>query len=86
MGKVALRKATAASTYGSKYFPASYDVLVNGVKVAVLVGRSTGRNGNGHWHELRDLRGKTVAATVEVRGASRQRLNAAALELAANAF
>lgn len=76
MAQVTLRKTTAASTYGAKYLPASYDVLV---------GRTQGRNGNGHWHELRDLSGSTLVATVEVRGASRQRLNAVALELAAKA-
>lgn len=83
MNSVTLRKTTPASSYGAKYLPASYDVLVNGQKVGVLVGRSQGRNGNGHWHEFRDLLGNTVEATVEVRGASRQRLNDAALKLAA---
>ncbi len=82
MSRVTLRKTTAASNYGAKYQPAGYDVLVDGRKVAVLVGRSQGRNGNGHWHELRDLCGNTVSASVEVRGAPRLRLNAAALELA----
>lgn len=82
MSKVTLRKTSKAATYGDKYTPASYDVLVDGRKVAVVVGRSQGRNGNGYWQEMRDLNGNTVETYVEVRGAQRQRINDAAVKLA----
>lgn len=83
MPKVTLRKTSAASKYGAKYMPASYDVLVDGQMIGELKGRYQGRNGNGHWHELRDLSGNTVDSTVEVRGHRREKLNEAALKLAA---
>lgn len=82
--KVTLKKTEAPSVYGAKYTPASYDVLVAGRKVGELVGRCQGRNGDGYWHELRDLAGRRVGGAVAVRGALRQTLNAAALELAAD--
>jgi len=83
MPKVTLKKTAPADTYGAKYMPASYDVMVDGRKVGELVGRSQGRNGNDYWHDLRDLRGEDLAGAFEVRGSRREALDAAALEMAA---
>lgn len=82
MPKVTLRKTDSPSKYGSRYTPASYDVLVDGSKVARLEGRCSGRNEVCHWHELRDLRGRVVLSSSGVRGRAREELNIAVLALA----
>lgn len=83
MSKVTLRKTDRPSMYGNRYQPASYDVLVDGRKVARLEGRRMGRMDVFHWHELRDLAGRVILSNASVRGSGRQDLDAAARELAA---
>lgn len=61
--------------------PASYDVIVDTVKVGEMVGVCQGRNGDAHWHEFRDLSGNTLNRTVEVRGMRRAKLNELAVKI-----
>ena len=82
MSKVTLRKTDSPSKYGNRYKPASYDVLVDGRKVARLEGRRKGRMEVFHWHELRDLTGRVILSNASVRGSGRQDLDEAARELA----
>lgn len=87
---VILRKTEPASKYvtahgfpcASRRVPASYDVIVDGVKVAEVIGRYCDRHTYECWQELCTPQGKTVLANVQVRGTGRLKLNQAAVKLA----
>ncbi|MDU8351036.1 hypothetical protein RYA05_03900 [Pseudomonas syringae pv. actinidiae] len=79
---VVLKKISEArQTLSDRYVPADYDVVVDGIKVGVLHGRSPGRGPARFWHELRNLQGQCVPGIVSVRGRDRIKLNALAVEL-----
>lgn len=79
---VALKKISdACKTRSDRYVPADYEVIVDGVKVGQLHGRSPGRGPARFWHELRNLQGQCVPGIVSVRGRDRIKLNALAVEL-----
>lgn len=78
--EVTLRKIECAMTLvDDRYAPASYDVLVNGVKVGSLVGKYKSASSKAHWHDLKDLEGKYARVTVGIRGTPRERLNREAI-------
>ncbi|MDT8925179.1 hypothetical protein RBE51_20515 [Pseudomonas taiwanensis] len=63
----------------ARYTPASYDVLVNGLKVGTLVGKFKSASSRAHWHDLKDLDGRYARVTVGVRGVARERLDREAI-------
>ena len=83
--EVILKKIECAETLvDERYAPASYDVMVNGVKVGSLVGKFKSASSKAHWHDLKDLAGKYARVTVAVRGAGRDRLDREAIRFYEN--
>ena len=78
--EVLLKKIESADTLvDARYAPASYDVLVNGIKVGTLVGKFKSASSKAHWHDLKDLDGRYARVTVGVRGVARERLDREAI-------
>jgi hypothetical protein len=77
---VVLKKIENALTLvDDRYAPASYDVMVNGIKVGSLVGKYKSASSKAHWHDLKDLDGQYARVTVGIRGVPRERLDREAI-------